>query len=260
LQIYETVSDVTQPSNSVLPHVRSDIVEYKRESRFKLNRLLLNKYVMPAERIYARVSGGLYEEMFRGVGTQVLYLPKNGRWAADISVDALQRRDFEGWFGRRDFNTGTALGAVHYRLPYNSTLTARAGRFLAKDVGVRMEFKRRFRSGIEVGAWYTRTDGKDVRSPGRPESPYFDKGIFMSILLERMLPSGTQAVAGFSISPWSRDVGQMVASPGDLYDMLESPRRDLTAFDGLGNFAEREDEQKHPGSDPPERTLRDLLP
>jgi hypothetical protein len=32
LTLLETVSDVTQPSNSTLPHVRSDIAEYRKGS------------------------------------------------------------------------------------------------------------------------------------------------------------------------------------------------------------------------------------
>lgn len=260
LKIVENVSGVTQPSNSVLPHVRTDVADYKRASRVKLYRLLLNKYMMPGERWYARLSGGIYEEMYRGVGGQILYLPKDSRWAADLSVDALQQRDFKGWFGKRDYSTITALGALHYRLPYNMTATARAGRFLAKDLGVRGELKRRFRSGIEVGAWYTLTNGKDITSPGTPYAPYHDKGVFVSIPLGSMLPSDSQAIAGFAISPWTRDVGQMVASPGDLYDLVENPRRDMTTFDGLGNFAERADEQNHPAVNPPEQTIPNPMP
>lgn len=243
LNLLENVSGVTQPSNSVLPHVRTDIAEYKRGSRFKLNRALINKYMMLDEHWYARASAGLYEEMFRGAGGQVLYLPQDKRWAADLTFDALQQRDYKGWFGKRDYSTVTAVGALHYKLPYDITVTGRAGRFLAKDDGVRLEFKRRFRSGVEIGAWYTKTNGKDITSPGSPADPYNDKGIFLSIPLNIMLPSDTQAIAGFSISPWTRDVGQMVASPGDLYELFEDPRRDLNAYDGLGNFAERKDEQ-----------------
>ncbi len=260
LTLAESVSGVTQASNSLLPHVRTDVAEYKRGGRLKLHRLLLNKYMMPDERWYARLSGGIYEEMYRGVGGQLLYLPKNSRWAADLSVDALQQRDYRGWFGKRDYNTITALGALHYRLPYDITATARVGRFLAKDVGVRAEFKRRFRSGIEVGAWYARTNGNDITSPGTPEAPYRDKGIFLSIPLGSMLGSDSQAVAGFAIAPWTRDVGQMVASPGDLYDLLENSRRDVTILDGLGNFAERADEQNHPAIDPPLETLDNAWP
>lgn len=255
LNVVENISGVTQASNSELPHVRSDIAEYKRGSRFKINRALLNKYMTLDERLYARVSGGLYEEMYRGVGGQVLYIPKDNRWAVDLTVDALEQRGYKGLFDKRDYRTVTALGAMHYRLPYDTTVTARAGRFLAKDEGVRFEFKRRFRSGVEVGAWYTKTNGNDITSPGTPSDPYNDKGIFLSVPLNIMLLSDTQSSAGFALSPWTRDVGQMVASPGDLYEIMEDVRRDLTTVDGLGNFAERKEELNHPAVNPPVRAM-----
>jgi membrane-associated phospholipid phosphatase len=255
LNVVENISDVTQASNSVLPHVRTDIAEYKRGSKFKLNRLMVNQYLLPGERWYARISGGFYEEMYRGAGGQLLYVPKDTRWAADVSVDALQQRGYKGWFDKLDYQTVTALGALHYKLPYDITVTARAGRFLARDTGARIEMKRRFNSGIEIGAWYTKTNGKDVTSPGTVANPYNDKGIFLSIPLNSMTPSDTLANAEIAISPWTRDVGQMVATPGDLYEMLERPRRDLTAYDGLGNFAERADEQNLPAVRPPVKAV-----
>ncbi len=242
-KLIETVSGVTQESNSLLPHVRTDIAEYKRGSRFKLNKLMVNQFEMPAENWYSRVSAGFYEEMFRGVGGQVMYAPKDTRWAADLTVDLLQQRGFSGWLDARDYRTVTALGALHYRLPSDISLTARAGRFLARDTGVRLEAKRRFLSGIEIGAWYTRTNGNDTTDPGTPRNPYHDKGVFVNISLSSMLTKDTQAAASIAIAPWTRDVGQMVASPGDLYDMIEKPRRDLAIFDGLGNLSERPDEQ-----------------
>jgi membrane-associated phospholipid phosphatase len=260
LNLLENVSGVTQASNSLLPHVRTDIAEYKRGGRFKLNRLLLNQYLTLDERVYARASAGFYEEMYRGVGGQVLYLPKASHWAADITVDALQQRGYKGWFDKRDYKTVTALGALHYKLPYDITATARAGRFLARDEGVRLEFKRRFQSGVEIGAWYTKTNGKDITNPGTPTNPYNDKGIFLSVPLNIMLPTDTQANAGVGLSPWTRDVGQMVASPGDLYDLFEQPRRDLTTYDGLGNFAERRDEQNLPAVNPPVRPMTNPWP
>jgi membrane-associated phospholipid phosphatase len=255
LDLFENISGVTQPSNSLLPHVRTDIAEYKRGGRFKLNRLLLNKYLTLDERLYARASAGLYEEMYRGAGGQVLYLPKDSRWAADLTVDALQQRGYKGWFDKLDYKTVTAFGALHYKLPYDITATARAGRFLARDNGVRFEFKRRFPSGVEIGAWYAKTSGKDITNPGTPANPYNDKGVFLSVPLNIMLPMDSQASAGISLSPWTRDVGQMVASPGDLYDLMEQPRRDITTYDGLGNFAERRDEQNLPAVNPPVRPM-----
>jgi membrane-associated phospholipid phosphatase len=260
LNLFENVSGVTQKSNSLLPHVRTDVAEYKRGSRFKLNRLLLNKYITADEGIYLRVSGGLYEEMYRGVGGQALYLPRDSRWAADVSVDALEQRGYKGWFDKRDYRTVSALGALHYRLPYDVTATARAGRFLAKDNGVRVEFKRRLPSGVEIGAWYTHTNAKDITNPGSITNPYHDKGIFLSVPLNIMMPSDTQSTAGFALAPWTRDVGQMVASPGDLYDLMEQPRRAMTSYDGLGNFAERPDEQALAAVNPPVRGLTNPWP
>lgn len=260
LNVFENISGVTQPSNSLLPHVRTDIAAYKRGSRFKLHRLLVNKYMTLDERVYARASVGFYEEMYRGAGGQILYLPKDSRWAADLAVDALQQRGFKGWFDKRDYKTVTALGALHYKLPYDITATARVGRFLAKDDGVRLEFKRRFQSGVEIGAWYSKTNGKDITNPGTPANPYNDKGVFISIPLNIMLPVDSQSVVGMGLAPWTRDVGQMVASPGDLYELMEQPRRDLTNYDGLGNFAERRDEQGLPAVNPPVRAMTSPWP
>ena len=252
--VLEDVSDVSQASNSLLPHVRSDVAEYKRGNRVKLFKAMLNQYYKPASNWYARASAGMYEEMFAGAGGQVLFVPPGKRWAADLSVDAVRQRGFEGWFGMRDYQTVTSLASLHYRLPYGITATARAGRFLAKDNGVRLEFKRRFRSGMEIGAWYTRTNGNDITNPGTPDSPYHDKGIFFSIPLDAMLTVDSRSKGNFSISPWTRDVGQMVASPGDLYGIVEGDEQQVQAFDGLGNFAEHPSESEHPAiSRPVER-------
>ena len=242
LTVWQNVSDVQEPSNSLLPHVRSDVAEYKKNGNIKLTEAVLNKFYHPRKRVYARSSAGLYEEMFGGAGGQVLYFPEQGNWAFDVSVDALKQRDVEGWFTFRSYSTVTALGALHYRLPISGlTATVRAGRFLAKDTGARFELKRRFRSGIEVGAWYTLTNGNDITTPGSPASPYHDKGVFMTIALSSMLTKDTQAAPTISIAPWTRDVGQMVISPGDLYEMLEPAYINMHDRDGLQYFGDLDD-------------------
>lgn len=235
LTLFENVSDITQASTSLLPHVRSDIGEYRREGdRLRLNTLLLNKYALFSERVYGRLSAGYYEEMYAGGGGQVLYLPPRGDWATDIAVDWLRQRAPGDAFGFRDYSVVTGIVSAHYRFPhYGATATARAGRFLAKDEGVRLELKRRFRSGVEIGAWYTWTNEKDITSPGSPDNPYRDKGLFVSIPLNSMLTADTQERANMALADYTRDVGQMVASPGDLYRaferslMLNSAEHDL---------------------------------
>jgi membrane-associated phospholipid phosphatase len=246
LTLYETVSDVTQPSNSELPHVRSDIAEYRKGGDFKLTRLLVNRFYHPDTRIYGRLSAGIYEEMFSGFGGQALYLGRGGGWSADLATDWVRQRDFDGWFGHQDYDTITAIASLNYRMAQRVTATVRAGRFLAKDEGVRLEVKRRFLSGFEVGAWYTYTNGNDITSPGTPEKPYYDKGVFLSMPLETLLTHDTQAVAGISLAPWTRDVGQMVVSPGDLARIVERPVVQMHSRDGLERFGDRDDDYDLP--------------
>ncbi|HWR87834.1 MAG TPA: YjbH domain-containing protein, partial [Acidiferrobacterales bacterium] len=121
-----------------------------------------------------------------------------------------------------DYSVATALLAFHYRIPeYGITATARAGRFLAKDEGVRFELKRRFHSGIEAGIWFTRTNENDLTQPNRPKEQFLDRGLFISIPLASMLTKDTQEQANLAVVEATRDVGQMVESPGDLYRLFE---------------------------------------
>ena len=242
LTLMQNVSGVTQLSNSLLPHVRTDVALYKKSGNVKLTQAALNKFYHPRQRMYARASAGLYEEMFGGAGGQVLYFPESAPWAFDVSVDALKQRDVGGGFAFRPYSTVTALATLHYRFrDAGLTAAVRAGRFLAKDSGARFEMKRRFRSGFEVGMWYTVTNGNDITTPGTPASPYHDKGIFMTIPLSTMLTRDTPTAPKLSIAPWTRDVGQMVISPGDLYDMLEPAYINMHDRDGLQYFGDLDD-------------------
>jgi hypothetical protein len=218
--LMQNITDVVNPSNSLLPHVRSDGPEYNRAAKSRVERLLVNHYFQPQERVFGRVSAGLYERMFGGVGGQILYVPRGAPWAVDVAVDALKQRSYSGT-GFLDYRTVTAIGSLNYKLPHRLTATARVGQFLAKDRGARMEFKREFASGIQIGAWFTLTNGRDITSPGSPSSPYFDKGVFMSIPFDALLTYNSSTVRTLSISPWTRDVGQMVESPADLFGQVE---------------------------------------
>jgi membrane-associated phospholipid phosphatase len=207
--------------------------------------MLLNRVYQPAERNYTRLSAGYIETMYGGFEGQWLYVARGTPWAFDVTVDAVRQRNFDGGFGFLDYQTVTALAAVHYKLPYQSTLTTRVGRFLAGDIGARFEIKRRYRIGIELGAWYTLTNAVDTGIPS--EKNYHDKGVFVSIPFEALLPNDTRVTTGISVAPWTRDPGQMVKSPVDLYDMLEKPMMiDLRKGDGLQRLGDVADDYNLP--------------
>lgn len=214
---------VKQPSNSRLPHVRSDIAKYRQGSDLKLVRAMVNQVLPLAERTYVRVGAGLYEEMFGGAGVQAMYVLPGGKAAVDLAIDALKQRDFSDPFGFRDYSPVTSIASLHLRLPLGVTTTLRGGRFLAGDEGLRLEFKRRFASGYEIGAWYSRTNANDTMLPGTLASPYQDKGIYFSVPLNTLLTKDTSAEGSYSLRPWTRDGGQMVSPALDLYEALEKP-------------------------------------
>jgi membrane-associated phospholipid phosphatase len=80
----------------------------------------------------------------------------------------------------------------------------------------------------------------------------------MIMPLEPLLTYDTQALAGISLAPWTRDVGQMVVSPGDLARILERPVTQMHSRDGLERFGDRDDDYNLPalGAD---RRWPDLL-
>jgi membrane-associated phospholipid phosphatase len=243
--LYENITDAVGVNTSTLPHVRSDFAEYAKGPAVRLDRLLLNRVYHPSERTYARLTGGYLEQMYGGVGGQWLYVERGAPWAFDLSVDAVRKRDYDGWLGFLDYHTVTALAAVHYRLPYQSTFTTRAGRFLARDYGARFEISRRFRIGLELGAWYTVTNAVDAGVGNEPN--YRDKGVFMSIPFEPLLARDSSVVTGFSLAPWTRDVGQMLNTPVDLYRMVEKPLViDVHRSDGLSRLGDMEDDTNLP--------------
>jgi hypothetical protein len=90
---------------------------------------------------------------------------------------------------------------------------------LAGDEGHRIEIRRKFKSGIEIGAWYTRTNAYDTATIGGER--YYDKGIIFSIPLAPLSVSDTQTILEGAIAPWTRDVGQMVKSPSDITKQIK---------------------------------------
>lgn len=236
--LHENISDTVGVSNSELPRVRSDVGRYRREGeRMRLQALYGAHLANPMDRVYAWLSAGLLEEMFAGAGGEVLYLPRDGNWAVGASAYAVRQRDYRGGFGFFDYRTVTALVSHHYRVPrFGLTFTTRAGRFLAGDHGARFELRRRFRSGFEVGAWYSVTDADDITSPGTPDDPYHDKGLFLRFAVGPFLPRDNAAVVDLSLAPWARDPGQMVRAPGRLYELFE--RRLLLNLEEFGPWSD----------------------
>ena len=218
---WENVNEFDPLIDDTLPHVRSDLPDYKDDFSFTLDTLMLNHYFALGDRWFGNLSGGLFEEMYGGVGAQVLHLLPVDGFALDLKLHWVTQRDTDGAFGFRDHDVVTALAALHWHLPLGGlTATVRGGQFLADDLGVRFELATRLNSGINFGFWYTVSDERDNKFIGSPERSYNDRGLFFEIPIGILTGDTQRRKASFALRPWLRDAGQMLALPNDLYNIV----------------------------------------
>lgn len=204
LNITNNYDDLTLESDSRLPRVRSDIKDYLKEGETWIGRLQGAYYTSLGPGLYATAYAGLLEEMFGGVGGEVLYKEIGSPWAYGIDVNWVKQRDYDGMFSFRDYSTVTGHVGLYYELPFwDLNGSIRAGRYLAKDWGATFELSREFDSGIRAGVFATLTD---VSAAEFGEGS-FDKGFFLSIPLDIYATRPTRTRFGLTYRPVTRDGG-----------------------------------------------------
>lgn len=216
--LLDNFNSIRRDSDSVLPHVRSDSARYLQDGRYGISNLSANYRFKLAPEVYGRVTAGYLEDMFAGVGGEILYRPFGKRWAIGADLFAVQQRDYNRLFGLRDYNTVTGHVTVYYEVPWHN-LEARlhVGRYLAGDYGGTFELVRKFDTGIEIGGWFTLTNV----SAARFGEGSFDKGIRITIPLEWLVPFGTRGIYSLDLRPIQRDGGQRLVGDDTLYDMID---------------------------------------
>ncbi len=210
------------PSDSRLPHVRSDYARYAREGRTAIPALYVERLWNPAPDWFARGTVGYLEPMFAGVSGEVLWRPHDSPIALGLELAHVAQRAFDQQFGLRPYRVTTGHVSLYADLPWwNLYGVLRAGRYLAGDWGATIELGRRFDSGIEVGAFATFT-GVPFHSFGEGS---FDKGIYVRIPLD-LFGVETRGRAEALIRPVQRDGGQRLAVDNPLWEVARDGRMD----------------------------------
>lgn len=205
---------------SKLPHVRTDVLKYLDQGKYGISSLQLTYDTRLARDLYAEVKAGYLEDMFMGGGGQVLWRPEGSRFAVGADLYQVWQRDYNRLFGARHYNILTGHVSVYYDSPwYGLNFTARVGRYLAGDYGGTIEIKRRFSTGVEIGAWATFTN-VPFNKFGEGS---FDKGIYIHIPLEWGLPIFSQSAYELQLHSLTRDGGQRLAGDDSLYAITRRP-------------------------------------
>lgn len=216
-RFFDNYDDFKYTGPSLLPRVRTHIREYLTTSELTLPvaQLTAAREVTPGW--YVMGYGGLLESMFAGVGGEVMYRPFGRGVAFGLDLNYVQQRDFEQDLGLRDYRVLTGHASLYWRTGWQDVLaTVKAGRYLAKDIGVTVDLSRQFSNGVTMGAYATLTDaGKDFGEGS------FDKGIYVRVPFDLFMPKATRSEAAVNWNPLTRDGGAMLGRRYGLYQMTQ---------------------------------------
>ena len=217
--VIDNFDDLKQASDSVIPHVRTDIVSYLRESRkFNINRMQLNYFANITPNTYTKFSAGMLEMMFGGYGGEFLYRPFNRNYALGFEVWDVKQRDYKMNLKFKDYRIVTGHVNFYYKEPMSKViLSLKGGRFLAGDSGINIDFHRRFESGLRIGAFFAKTDiSKFEFGEGS-----FDKGFYFQLPLDMFLSNHSKEVTGTGLRPLTRDGAAYLINTHTLFGVTE---------------------------------------
>ncbi len=222
--VYNNFDDLKLASESVLPHVRTDIVSYLKESRngVVIERSQLNLFKKLGNNFYSKFAIGIFEPMFAGYGGEVLYRNFHSNWGIGAEIWQVKQRDYDQQFNFLDYETLTGHINFFYREPKTRVLVAlKGGKFLAKDSGINFDFSRRFKSGLILGAFFSLTDiSADEFGEGS-----FDKGFYFHIPIEVFSQTYKRGYTGFGLRPVTRDGAQFLTHGHHLWGVSDQSQK-----------------------------------
>ena len=224
LGIVDNLDSLKLASDSIIPHVRTDIVQYlKGSQKYNIDRVQLNYFSNPFPDIYYKLSGGLLETMFAGVGGEVLYRPFDKSYGIGAEIWRVQQRDYDLMFSLRDYKTTTGHINLYYIEPRSKILFAlKGGKFLAGDSGINFDFSRRFKSGFQLGVFFSQTD-ISKREFGEGS---FDKGFYFHVPLDIFSTKHTKEVFTWGLKPLTRDGAAVLAHGFYLWGTTEQAHQE----------------------------------
>lgn len=224
LDIYNNFDTLRGP-NSVLPHVRTEINRYLNEGSTGIHSLYLQKKGTLADGLFYRAYAGILEEMYTGLGAELLYQPFRSRLGYGVTMNSVRQRAYKKNFDLLNYKTTTYYLSLYYASAFhNYDFALHAGRYLAKDRGATLEIRRSFDNGFSIGAFatFTNVSAKDFGEGS------FDKGLYFKIPFDSLTKSNTKKSLSTLLRSIQRDGGQRMDNfSGGLWHDLRSVRYDV---------------------------------
>ena len=207
--LYSNFDDAVSRPDSVMENVRTGLIEYLQEDDVYIGRIQLDYIWTPYKNMYAKITSGIFESMFGGIGGEILYKPFDKNFYLGAELFHVRQRSFNQRFNFQDYETST--GHINFGYKFNAGVEVNLsyGRYLAKDDGYTLDLARRTDSGFLAGIYFTRTN---VSAETFGEGS-FDKGFYFQFPLDFFSKEYTGEYSTFKLSPLTRDGGAKL-----LYD------------------------------------------
>ena len=134
----------------------------------------------------------------------------NSKIAWGIEVFDAYKRDYNLDLNFTDYSNTTAHLNFFYENDYFIPLTLHLsyGEYLAGDKGFTLDLSRRFKNGVTMGGFFTRTNvSEELFGEGS-----FDKGIYFSFPI-------TDSLVNYVWRPLTKDPGSKLIRKNNLYDL-----------------------------------------
>jgi hypothetical protein len=227
--IYNTFDELKLASDSIIEHVRTDIVKYLQgSSKYHITRLQANYFMNPWKSIYTKLSAGIFEPMFNGFGGEILYKPFDQNFGIGAELWQVRQRSYRQLLGHRDYKTLTGHINLYYKEPkYRVLLHLKAGRYLAEDSGFTFNVSREFPSGLNLGVFFSLTDiSKAEFGEGS-----FDKGFYFNVPIQVFFDQYSRGQSGFGLRPLTRDGAQSMVHAQPLWSTSYQAHRDQIVYE-----------------------------
>lgn len=215
------------------PRVRTLAREYIHDNPVYITNLQLSNFQKLGDNWYQQSYFGYLEQMFAGIGSEILYRKKNSNWALGLDWNLVSQREPDSWLGT--FNSPweysnteevlsqgtTGHASIYYRPEWtflqNTLFRLDYGKFLAQDIGAQLDFSKQFKSGIIAGVYASKTD----MSAEEFGEGSFTKGFYFTVPFDVLTIKPSTSRANFHWQPLTRDGGQKLNKQNNLYDMTD---------------------------------------
>lgn len=220
--LYDNFDGLYIPPVDTYPNqVRSDVKEYIKnfDRGIAVGRLEVNYFKEYKSKHYMRFTGGIFEEMFGGVGFEYLYYPSNSLFSFGYENFYVKKRDYSMRFKFKEYkNYLQRISAQAYDPKTRIIFNLSYGEYLAGDIGSTINVKRRFQNGVEFGFFFSDTDvSKEQYGEGS-----FDKGIMLKVPFSVF--GGKSSLQKWEWRPLTKDPAAQLIKSIDLREYLDKNR------------------------------------